>query len=424
MNTRLAFRNIFRNRWRSLLTAGGIATAVGMLIWVNCMNEGFIDLMVENAISKQLGDVQLQSAEYIEEPSIFHAMDGDEVALDAIRQTVGVEGASARIYGFALVGHERRSVVGQLIGVDPAAEDSVSGVGGGMREGVWLSPEPAPVPGPRQAVLGKTIAKQLQVAVGEELVFFLQAADGSLGNDVLEVVGITGTGNSSLDRMAVYMHLADVQYATALAGKVHEVAVNVLKGHDTRVVAAAIRAHNPSPGEAGASSAPVVRPWQEIMPEFEGLIEFARGQAWFMYFIIGLIAALGILNTQRMSVLERRREFGVLLAIGLAPRKLGGVVVAEAVILTAFGALLGILWGGGLSWYHTVAGFDFAAFSDQIQGFEFGGMSMESRMYFIMTPQAVLEPALVLVAIAGLCGLWPAWAAARLDAVRAISGRT
>ncbi len=419
MNLRLAFRNVFRNRWRSALTAGGIAVAVGMLIWVNCMNEAFFDIMVDSSVGKQIGDVQLHDPKYVDEQTIFNSFEDRDGLLDAVRGAEGVEGVSPRVFSFGLVGHEKRSVVGRIMGVDPAGEASVSGVDRGVVDGRWLAAEPAPPETPREAVVGKALAKQLELAVGDELVLFMSAADGSQADDTLKVVGVTGTGNSDLDRMAVYMHLPDVQFMTALPGRLHEVAIKAAHGFDSRAVADSVRA-----AVASSDDGPVVRAWQEIMPEFEGLLEFARKQANFMYFIIGLIAALGIFNTQRMSVLERRREFGVLLAVGLAPRKLGGIVVLEALVLTLIGAAVGVLWGGGLSWYHAVAGLDFASFNDQLQGFEFNGISMGSRMYFLITPRAVIEPVVVLVSIAGICGIFPAISAARLDAVRAISGRT
>ena len=416
MNLRLAIRNIFRNRWRSALTAGGIAVAVGMLVWANCMNDAFLELMVENSIGRQLGEVQIQTAEYIDEPSIFNGMPDDPAMLKAVRETAGVEAASARVLAFGLIGHEKRSVVGQMIGVDPAQEAAVSGIDEGVEAGAWLTPEPAPIPGPRQVVLGKALAKQLDTKIGDELVVFLQAADGSLGNEVLKVQGIAGTGNSELDRIALYGHLSDVQYLTALDGKVHEVAVSLARGADSRLVAEDLRAR--------VTSGPVVRAWQEIMPEFEQLLEFARNQSFFFYFVIGLIAALGIFNTQRMSVLDRRREFGVLLAIGLSPGRLGRIVVFEAIALTTLGAIAGVLWGGGLSWYHATAGFDWGALGEGVDSMEFGGIAMDSVMYFVLTPRAFIEPVVVIVGISAICGFWPALRAARLDAVRAISGRT
>ena len=419
MNLRLAFRNVFRNRWRSALTAGGIAVAVGMLIWVNCMNEAFFDIMVDSSVGKQLGDVQIHDPEYVDEPTLFHSFEQRAGFLDAVQGAAGVGAVSPRVFSFGLVGHETRSVVGRVMGVDPAGEASVSGVDRGVEQGRWLAPEPAEVDAPREVVVGKALARQLEVKTGDELVLFMSAADGSQADDVLKVVGVTSTGNSDLDRMALYMHLPDVQFMTALEGRLHEVAIKAAHGFESRTVADAVRAAVASAGEG-----PVTRAWQEIMPEFEGLLDFAREQAKFMYFIIGLIAALGIFNTQRMSVLERRREFGVLLAVGLAPRKLGGIVVLEALTLTLIGAAFGVLWGGGLSWYHAVAGLDFAAFNDQLQSLDFNGISMGSRMYFLITPRAVVEPVVVLVTIAGICGLFPAISAARLDAVRAISGRT
>lgn len=413
MNLPLSVRNLTRNRWRSLLSVGGIAVATALIIWTQCMTDAWMVLMVEGAIGVELGHVQVHSNEYADEQLLFHTMDEEPEQTDAIRALPGVAGVTQRLYSYGLLGHETHSNVARIIGVQPDSEAAVSGIDTKIREGRWLSTAPASVPGPREAVLGKGIAEQLVVTLGEELVVFLSAADGSLGNDVLEVVGIVGTGNSNLDRMAVYAHREDVQYLTALDGRVHELAIVLHDGVQPEDVKASVAAATPH----------TVRTWKEIVPELDQIVELADGQMIIMYLIIFLIAGLGILNSMRMAVLERRREFGVLMAVGMTPGRLARLVVGETVALVAAGGLVGALLGLAVSGYHAVVGFDMGSLGGG-EEMSYMGMTFSDRLYFVVTPEAVLQPLVAVIFVALLCGLWPALKAARLDMTTAIAGRT
>ncbi len=168
-----------------------------------------------------------------------------------------------------------------------------------------------------------------------------------------------------------------------------------------------------------------VRAWYDIVPELDQLIKISENSMWIFYIIIYFLAGLGLLNTQRMTALERRREFGVLLAIGTTPRRLAGQVIAESVMLTIIGAVVGTTLGMLASWYHQEAGLDFAAMSGDDDARPITYMGMEfSRFYFRLDPGATVLPVGVVVVVGLLCGLWPAISSARLDMPRAISGRT
>ena len=151
------------------------------------------------------------------------------------------------------------------------------------------------------------------------------------------------------------------------------------------------------------------------------IVLFERSYA-FMYLLIYLVAAVGILNTARMSALERRREFGVMLAIGMRPFRMFRTIVVETVVLGAVGALIGATLGFLLSWYYATAGFDMGAFTDNA-AFSYMGVAFSERIYFVVTPKTVLEPILVMLGVAALSGLWPAFGAARIVPAPTIAGR-
>jgi ABC-type lipoprotein release transport system permease subunit len=167
----------------------------------------------------------------------------------------------------------------------------------------------------------------------------------------------------------------------------------------------------------------VVRAWPELLPGIFQIITVSRSSFASMYVFIYLVAAVGILNTQRMSALERRREFGVLVAVGMRPRRLLRTLLVEALVLGAAGALIGSALGAAIAGYHATAGLNLALFTDQAS-FSYMGVAFSDRLYAELDWRTVVEPVWVMLVVAVLSGLWPAWTAARLQPARTIAGRT
>lgn len=419
--TRLGLRNLTRHRWRSALTLGGIAAAVALMIWTLAFVDGWLDLMVRGATAVETGQIQIHTRAWVDQPRAYRSFVASDSLLGRLEAMEGVEAAAPRIRLAGLVGNERTSQVARITGVDPVRERRAMQVVEGLVAGRWLSEAPAGGTGAREAVLGSGLARQLRVGVGDELVVFLEAADGSLGNDLLRVTGILETGNSMVDRTRVYLHLEDASWIGALDGEVHEVALRTTDPDRAPWLARTIRERLAE----GESSEPelAVRPWQEILPGLSQILGVSRESYVLMYLLVYLVAAVGILNTQRMSAQERRREFGVLVAVGMAPRRLLGILAVEAAVLGVVGAALGGLLGTGIAWWHATAGLDLSNFTDQ-SGFTYMGIVFEGRIFASLSAGAVLEPVLIMLAVAVVSGLWPAWVASRVDPAPTIAGRT
>lgn len=430
---KLGLRNLLRNRWRSALTLAAVAVAVGLMVWTLGFYEGWIQQMVRGATGVETLQAQVHTAGYIESPRVYRAFPLDDDRLRAIRGVPGVRAVSPRVELHGLLGNEERSQVARIVGVRPDVEDVATPVTDGLTAGRWLADDPPEYPTPREVVLGDGLARQLRVGVGAELVVFLEAADGSLGNELLEVVGVVRTGNTQIDRMTAYMHLEDAQFLAALEGRIHEIAIRADDPDDAIDVASAIastlriRGTTPDDGavERGELDAEelVVRPWQEINPSMAQMLVIFRQSYGVMYLLVYLVAAVGIINTQRMSALERRREFGVMIAIGMRPRRMFRTIVAETMVLGLVGSLIGATLGALLTWYYATAGFDMSLFTDQAS-FSMMGVSFSERIYFELWPGAVIQPVLIMLVVASLSGLWPAIHSARIDPAPTIAGRT
>ena len=442
ISAKIGLRNLARNRWRSGLTLGGIGLSVAFMVWILGFMEGWMGAMIQGATAVETGQVQLHTRAFADNPRVYRTFTVDDAILDAVRGVEGVVAVSPRVKLNGLIGHEQKSQVGRIFGVDPTLEAETTPVATALEAGRWLAQEPTLYPAPREVVLGAGMANQLRVGPGDELVVFVEAADGSMGNDLLEVVGVVRTANTAVDRMTAYMHIEDARFLAALEGEAHELAIkteNLLEAQRTAgLIAAALGAETRGVsleaggrGEAGPTGieaepldpkALLVRPWQEILPSIYQMVSISRQSNWITYLLIYLVAAIGLVNTQRMSALERRREFGVLMAIGMRPRKMFRMILTESLVLGTLGGLIGTALGLAVTWYHATAGFDLAMFTDQ-GGFTVMGVAFTGRIYAILTPVAALQPILVMVVVAFLAGLWPALKSAKLDPAPTIAGR-
>lgn len=413
---RMVLRSLSRNRWRTVLTVGGVAIGVAMIVWVTAFTDAYLDSMARTATAGQLGSLQIHNADYAKKRSLWDTLDDDPGQRAAIAKVPGVVGVAPRLTGMGLIGHGQRTKVAIVLGVDAVAEPQVTVVKKGIKAGRWLSVEPPPRPAPREVVLGKGLADHLKAKPGDALVINLITADGSPGDDNVEVVGVIQTGNVEVDRAFVYMHLADAQYLSVLDGKLHELAIGLAPGADLDKAKAAIQAYVPK----GA----VLQTWKELVPDLVQIIEVSNASIWMFYLIIFALIALGILNTQRMSALERRREFGVLVAIGTTPNRLGLQLVLESIFLSCVGALVGIALGAAIVSYHAANGLDMGAFaSGDGKGISWAGISFDNLIYFRLDYAKLLPPIVWTAVVSLLCGLWPAIKAARANPVTAISGR-
>ena len=417
MLLRMAVRNLFRHRWRTGLTIGGIAVSTALLIALMALLIGIYDEMAEGVTSLEIGQIQIQSADYVDRASIHHDFKWSSRLVETIEETDGIDAVSGRVVVHGLIGEEEDSRIARIKGVQPDREAAVTILQEALVQGTWLSDElPAPDE-PRELVLGAIVADGLGVEVGDELVVLVQAADGALGNELLEVTGIVDTGNVLIDRQTAFMHIEDLQFITALEGMNHEIALAADLG-DAPQIAERLQ----SMLEQKTDELLVVRPWQEIATEVYVMTALAEEVSWLLLLIIFAVAALGIFNTLRMSTLERRREFGVMMGVGLSRIRLAVLIVAEGVMLGIVGAVVGGLVGGLLAWGLGNWGLDLAWFTEE-EAFHLMGVAFAERIFFDVGPREILTPVIGIVVVTALCAAWPAVRAIAEDPRQTIAGR-
>lgn len=403
MMLKIAFRNIFRQKRRTVLTAlsmlGGFVLAAFFIGWADGTYNGIIDMFTRN----QSGHIQVHHREYLDRPSLYRTINDFPAIETILRDTPGVDSWTPRLYsaGLASVGNKTAGV--KIIGVDPAKEARTTRFHKKIINGSMFSAAAA-----YETIVGKGLAKQLKAGLNDEVVVISQGADGSIANDKYKIVGILDSGDELGDRMAFYLPLNSAQELMVMNGRIHEVAVTVNHLDDVAVV------NDRLSMEIGKLAPDLaVEPWQVFARSFYIAMKADQEAMWIILVIVVLVVAIGVLNTVLMSVLERRREYGVLKAVGTKPGQIVKMVLMEVNILAVICIVLGIGMGLLLNYIVSEHGI---TLSDPIS---YGGMSIRT-MKAEINLRSFYIPTITVFLVATLVSLFPAVKAAHTDPARSM----
>ena len=348
MDFQLAWRNLFRHTRRTWLTTGAIAFCNVILVFMVSLQLGMYQLMIEGGLRPFTGHLQVQHADYLEGQKLRQTVPEATALAADLRTTLGLESVSARAAGFALVSSEERSYGVQILGVDPRHEVLVSSVPGLVREGRYLEDMDA-----AEVVVGEGLARNLRAGVGDELTFLGTGRDGSFAAGVATIVGVFRSGITEMDRGAVEVPLGYFQETFAMGSAGNSVVVLAPSLFRVPEIESATTAAIPADRDL------VVRDWDALQPGLKQAIQSDLGSAVFMYGVLVVLVAFGVLNTQLMSVLERTREFGVVMALGVSPKRLSRVVLLEATLMGLIGAGIGMALGLAIILFFSRVGITF-----------------------------------------------------------------
>ena len=401
----LAWRNLWRNRLRTTLTAGGIAFAVTLIVAAYSLQGGAMDAMADHATQLLTGHLQIQNPAYADDPSLRQLVPDATAVARALKSVPGVTAVAQRAVGFALVSVGERSYGAQVMGVDPQQDPGVSSLANLVVKGRYIQ-------GPDDALLGSVIARNLGIDAGDEFVLLGSKLDGSVAALSLRVVGIVESGSAELDRALVQVQLAAFQDEFGLGDQVHMVVVRV---SDFEHVGATLPAVEAAIAPLGTTS--VVLSWQRLMPEVAQTMQLKRASSLVMLSLIAVLVTFSIFNSFMMTVFERTREFGMLLAIGMRPAGIIGVLQIEAAWLALLGAGIGLIVGSGVM----SATQHFGIPLGQMAGELARRFNLPDRIYPPLNVGAMLAAPLLMLVATQLAALVPALrirALAPVDALR------
>ncbi len=402
---RLAWRNVWRQKRRTLITTVAMAAGLAFCLAMVCLVDGVYIQMFDDVVTKTIGHAQLHHPDYPKKRAVYETIPDAEALLSELEALPQVQGATARVFGHALVGTEERVLGAMLLGIDPAREATMTQLDRWVEQGRYLDPEAR-----GELLLGYELAEKLRADPGDELMAVTQAADGSTGNELYKLVGVVNTGDVMKDRSGAWMLTEDLQDLLVLPGQVHEISL-LSTGRDA--VPGLLEAAAPPAESRGL----LLRSWGTLNPQMAQMLELADATMFIMLFIVFGVAALGILNTMLMSVFERTKELGVIKALGLRPLQLVRLVFWESAWLAAVAVFIGLPLGLAMDAWLVWVGLDLTSVMGEttMMGTRWDPVMMGA---FRMEPLYISVIGLFLVSM--LASVWPAIRAARLRPVEAM----
>lgn len=406
----VAWRNIVRNKRRSLITGLAMAISVSLCMAMIGINDGFYQAFYDVMVTHRLGHIQIRHPDFAKSQSLYDTLENTDSLLETISGVPTTNAVTGRLYGNGLVSGDGISNGTQVIGVYPKLEQQFSSIEEQIIDGTYLSETSAYG---NETVLGADLAKGLGIDVGDEIFVFSQGSDGSMVYDLYQTIGIYKSGNLMTDR-SMQLHIDDAQELFLLDNRLHEVLV--LVENDTAIVPTQqLLREKPFAKE---NNSVAIQTWWESSPQTLELMGFRDVGTTIFLSVVFFIAGFGILNTMVMSVFERTTEIGLLKALGLRPYQIVWLVVLEVIILSTIAGIIGFGTGVGLDLYLMNFGIDIS--NGTTEPVAIMGAYLEPRVFAVIKDDLFFTPVLSLFSISVLASIWPAIRASQLNPISAL----
>jgi len=397
----MAWRNIERNFRRSLITVFAIALGLAALLFLWGFNDGVHNNMMRNLQQVIVGSVQIHAADFFKRPKLTRDIRNIS-EITSVLDELNIERRALRIRSFALAAGIETSRGLMMLGLNPNQEANTTRIAGKVTKGRFIRVGDA-----NACVLGATTAENLKVKLGDDVILLAEDRYGSLAAEKFELIGIIESGEMGIDRGLVIVPMNFMQQMLGMEGRYSEVVLQ-LDGGQLEPVTAALRARLVPQGYE------VLR-WYDMYPVMKEWVDLENGFYYIFLSIVLLIVAAGVMNTVLMSMLERVREFGVMMALGCGRMRIASLVLMESMMLGGMGVVTGTGLGMALISYYHHHGIDMSEMMDSVQRFY-----IDTVIYTEIDMDHLFITVVSVLVAAALASLVPAWQAARLEPVEAI----
>jgi ABC-type lipoprotein release transport system permease subunit len=402
---RLALRNLRRNTRRSLITGLAIGGGIAMVTLSNNIAFGSYQMMLDQGVRVSAGHVVVQAPGWQAERDRHLLVPEAGAVRDLLLAEHPDAQVTRRSFVDGLLSSANGSVAVLATAVDPVAEAAVTDWEEKLVEGAWIDGDG------RGVLLGVGLAGSLSVGVGDKVVLMGQGRE-EVQSRLLRVRGLIRTGSREVDGSFAIIDLAAAEAMLESPGAAHQVALHLPDPGDTDAATDALRAR--------LADRPVeVLPWPEAIPEIVDLIALDETSNNAMMTVIGFIVALGVVNTVLMSVMERVRELGLMLAIGVPRGVVARMVVLEGTLLGAISLCIGSALGMLASWPLVVWGLDTSAIMGG-ESADMAGVTLSSTIFAAPDWTRLVAFGIGGLVFCALASAWPAWKASRLEPVEAL----
>jgi len=398
----LSWRNLWRNHRRTAIMLGAISVGVWAMIFMIALMRGMVNDMLDQGIRNLPGHIQIYHPDFRDDPSVVNSIPAPGGQLLAVLNQPGARQWATRIKVPAVIASERESRGINLLGIEPAREDAITGIGGQIVEGRYLNGVDD-----KGIVIGAKLAQRLETRLGKRVVIMSQDPENNIRERGFRIVGIYSAKMPGLEEFNVYSARATLQKLLNIDGLVSQIVIVGDDFRDLEDLYQNLRQATPQAFE--------IRAWYEIDGYLESMLKMMDGFVLVWVIIIFLALSFGLVNTLVMAVFERVREIGLILALGMRP----GMIVCQILLESLLLLLIGLIIGNSLAILTVIplqSGLDVSMVAE---GLAMIGAS--STLYPSLTLEDMVLANSVVILLGILTSILPAWRAARLDPVQALN---
>ena len=399
---KIAWRNLWRNTRRTLITAASIFFGIFFAVLMSSMQQGSFENMVDNMVRFYSGYFQFQEQGFKENRSVNQSFIPENEFTSAISSNPFITQSTSRIESFALAASDNNSAGSLLFGIEPANEEAISGLSKWVKEGEFLTP------GSKDVLLGKILAQNLNLGVNDTIILIGQGYHGVSTAGVYRIAGLLDFPLPALSRQVIYMEIKNCQEYLDMPGRITSTVIMVANPDDVD------KAEQSLSGLAKGDLK--LYTWKELQPELINLIEGKEASGVVIKGLLFMIIGFGVWATIIMLMNERKRELGVMIALGMRKTKLFIVVLLESFFIALIGIASGLAVSIPLSTYLFLN----PIYVTGKMAETYTSMGFEPVLKFSAQPEIFINPSLVIFIMFAIISLYQLVFIAKLNTVKAM----
>lgn len=400
----LAWKSLIRRMTRTLMVIMMIALSLSGLLFLQGLYDGMVTHMINTTIRSDSGDISLYAKQYRLEKNIDHHIDDIETIKAYLDHLEGIDVYAIRLAQEGLVSTAHKSLNATLKGVTLEDEKRFGKFDTFLSQGEFSF-------GPKnqEALIGFKLAEKLKVTLGSRLIFTAQDASGEINAISFRISGIVKTGNLAIDEGSVFVSTETMARFLALPKSATQIALRVKDGSKINTIQSTLQKH--------FQTLDVLR-WDELYPLLIQMREMMNVFNWLSYVIVFAVAALGIFGVILMSILERMREFSIMMAIGTPYQSIRYQIINEAFIMAIIGYIFGAFLGWGFLVYAASSGIDLRYYAAGLESFGLNAILYADIRYYYF-----LQAFVAVFFATFLSVFWPLHVLKKIKPIEVIQGK-
>ena len=399
---KLAWKNLFRHKRRSIIAATAMGIGLAALIFADALWLGMEQNMVKTATASFLGDGQIHREGFSDERAVELTINHLDAVVANLRRDGIVAHFTLRTFAFGMITSPATVAAVNLVGVEPSTERYLSQIDDAIIEGAYFEG-----PNPRDIVIGEELVERLEIGLNDRVVVTVaQAGSGDLSQEMFRVSGIYRFADEEMNSGMAFIRLGKAQQMLALGAEAHEIALKLIDSISAED-------QNLLFWKTYSQGGNKARSWTEVLPEVQAMFEMSKFSKYIMGIVLFGVIVFGIVNTLFMSLYERMFEFGVLRAIGTRPFGMARLILFEAGVLAVLGIILGTILGFSVTLIFATIGIDYT-------GIEMMGITMQELIYPDIRVQPFIFYSIWIFVFTLIAGLYPARYAAKMSVATAM----